>query len=235
LEPVWNKAEEETAGIALNDEDVLTYILFPQVALKFFENRKNKIENDVPQITSSDEVGEELIHDELPSISKKPIKKLQKRPIRGGDDEMNIDEIRELILLLDQTSVTDLEVQKDDYRLSLKKSGAANTTPAVSGDTASTAASRPAEDTAGELPMSDNVTEILSPMVGTFYASPSPDSEPFVSEGEHVEAGKTLCILEAMKLFNEIKSDFSGTVVKVLVENGEPVEYGQILFLIEKD
>lgn len=234
LDPIWNKAKEETAGIALNDEDVLTYILFPQVALKFFENRKNKVENDVPQITSSDEVGEELINNDLPSVSKQPIKKLRKRPIRGGDDEMNIDEIRELILLLDQTSISDLEVQKDDYRLSLKK--AENPAPAAPEHVTGTpVAATKTEDNKPEQTISDNVTEILSPMVGTFYASPSPDSEAYVREGDHIEAGKTLCILEAMKLFNEIKSEFSGTVVKILAENAEPVEYGQVLFLIEKD
>jgi len=77
--------------------------------------------------------------------------------------------------------------------------------------------------------------EIRSPIVGTFYRAPAPDAEPFVQVGSHVTPGTTLCIIEAMKLMNEIQSDIAGTVVKILVENGQPVEYNQVLFLIEPD
>lgn len=77
--------------------------------------------------------------------------------------------------------------------------------------------------------------EISSPIVGTFYRAPSPDSDPFVEIGSHVSRGTTLCIVEAMKLMNEIESDVSGTVVKILVENTKPVEYNQLLFLIKPD
>jgi acetyl-CoA carboxylase biotin carboxyl carrier protein len=77
--------------------------------------------------------------------------------------------------------------------------------------------------------------EIRSPIVGTFYRAPAPDAEPFVQVGSHVTPGTTLCIIEAMKLMNEIQSDVAGTVVKILVENGQPVEYNQVLFLIEPD
>ncbi len=77
--------------------------------------------------------------------------------------------------------------------------------------------------------------EIRSPIVGTFYRAPAPDAEPFVHVGSHVTPGTTLCIIEAMKLMNEIQSDVAGTVVKIAVENGQPVEYNQLLFLIEPD
>ncbi|GBD06270.1 Biotin carboxyl carrier protein of acetyl-CoA carboxylase [bacterium HR21] len=77
--------------------------------------------------------------------------------------------------------------------------------------------------------------EIRSPIVGTFYRAPAPDAEPFVQLGSHVTPGTTLCIIEAMKLMNEIQSDVAGTVVKICVENGQPVEYNQLLFLIEPD
>ncbi len=84
------------------------------------------------------------------------------------------------------------------------------------------------EDTSG-------MHEIKSPIVGTFYRAPSPDSDPFVQVGTHVTPGTTLCIIEAMKLMNEIESDVSGTIEKILVENGEPVEYNQAIFLVKPD
>ncbi|HQV31530.1 MAG TPA: acetyl-CoA carboxylase biotin carboxyl carrier protein, partial [Calditrichia bacterium] len=76
--------------------------------------------------------------------------------------------------------------------------------------------------------------EVRSPMVGTFYRSPSPDADPYVEVGDTVSTGNPLCIIEAMKLMNEIESEFSGKIAKILVENGQPVEYNQVLFLIEK-
>jgi len=232
LEPVWEKAKEETTGIVESDEDILTYILFPQVALKYFEYRNNKDEEDVPQITSTDEVGEELMLDDV-KVDKRPAVKSRKRPVRGGDNEMNIDEIRELILLLEQTSISDLEVQKDDYRLSLKKAGAGSTAPAAKEQ--ERIAFAPAHKDEEVEIVNENAVEVLSPMVGTFYEAALPDAAPYARVGDRVEAGQTLCILEAMKLFNEIKSEFSGTVIQILVENTESVEYGQTLFIIEKD
>ncbi len=80
----------------------------------------------------------------------------------------------------------------------------------------------------------DGLIAITSPMVGTFYAASSPDSPPFVKVGDHVSTGKVVCIIEAMKLFNEIESEVSGTIVKILAENGKPVEYGQKLMLVKK-
>lgn len=144
---------------------------------------------------------------------------------------MNIDEIRELILLLDQTGISDLELQKDDFRLVLRKMKNAEKIPAAA-PTADIVAGGPQSV---EEPQYEDVIEVLAPMVGTFYAAPSPDSDPYVKVGDRVDTGQTLCILEAMKLMNEIKSDFAGTVVAVMVENAEAVEYGQVLFMIKKD
>jgi acetyl-CoA carboxylase biotin carboxyl carrier protein len=81
---------------------------------------------------------------------------------------------------------------------------------------------------------SANIHEVRSPIVGTFYRAPAPDAAPFVQVGSEVQAGNVLCIIEAMKLMNEIESDSAGKVVKVLVENGQPVEYDQVLFILEK-
>ncbi len=144
---------------------------------------------------------------------------------------MNIGEIRELILLLEQTSISELEVQENDFRLCLRKANMG--TPASVSNNKTKAGSTITVEKEPEI--NDTAIEVLSPMVGTFYSSASPDSEPYIKIGDHVDSEQTLCIIEAMKLFNEIKSDFAGTIVNILVENAQPVEFGQLLFLMEKD
>ena len=147
-----------------------------------------------------------------------------------GDSEMNIDEIRELILMLDKTSIAELELQRDDCKLSLRKT-------VSSGQNKTEISSSSGNPVSGEedTPTGENVTEVVAPMVGTFYAAPAPDAPDFVQLGDRVAPGQTLCILEAMKLMNEIKSETAGTIVDILVGNAEPVEYGQTLFRIEND
>ncbi len=144
---------------------------------------------------------------------------------------MNIDEIRELILLLDQTSISELEVQKNDYRLALRKNRASVNVP---GETIpETSGSAPKQEVASSI-VAGNLVEVTAPMVGTFYAAPSPDAPPYVQVGDKVQAGQTLCIVEAMKLMNEIKAETDGVVTDIMVDNAQPVEYGQVLMLIEK-
>ncbi len=138
---------------------------------------------------------------------------------------MNIDELRELILLFDQTSIAELELQKDSLKINLRKTAGSK---AITPEPIAAAASEPAYDAA-------KLVEILSPMVGTFYAAPSPDAPSFARQGDHVKKGQTLCIVEAMKLMNEIKAECDGRIVEIAVENAEPIEYNQLLFLIEKD
>jgi len=232
LEPAWERARQELGELAESEEDILTYALFPQVALKFFEYRKNRGAEDIPQISSIDTLGEELLDEETPVAIPPVVSRVKKIATHGGDDEMKLDEIRELILLMDQSSISELEVQKDAYRLSLRKGNG----PAI--DKATTAVPvnvPPALSSETAKVERDNITEVLAPMVGTFYAAPSPDSPPYVQPGDHVSPGQTLCILEAMKLMNEIKTEFAGTIIEIMVDNAEAVEYGQVLFLIEKD
>ena len=96
-------------------------------------------------------------------------------------------------------------------------------------------AERAEEAAAKEAAAKEALTEVTSPMVGTFYRAPAPDAEPYVEVGDHVKTGQTLCILEAMKLMNELESEVSGTIREICVENAEPVEYGQVLFRVEPD
>ena len=143
---------------------------------------------------------------------------------------MHFDEIKELILLLDKSCVSVLEIVMKDFRLCLRKGPAANPViePAPIDSHHSTMLDQEAQ------PDLNFAVEGLSPMVCTFYSAPSPDAEPYVKLGDKVEAGQTLCIIEAMKLFNEIKSDFAGTIVDIRAENAEPVEYGLTLFIIAR-
>jgi len=230
LEPGWDKAKQEVAQWTDREEDILTYALFPQVAIKFFEYRRLRASEDVVQISSRDEVTEDLAPREE-SLPIKVVRPMANQVVNGGDDEMNLDEIRELILLLDKTSVAELEVQNGNYKLNLRKS----VSTAASADRSAAQAAAGAALEAGATVGGENLETVVAPMVGTFYSASSPDTPPFVAKGDHVSEGQTLCILEAMKLFNEIKSEVSGTVVDIMVENAQPVEYGQPLLLIEKD
>lgn len=228
LLPRWEKARQEMENISQLEEDILTYVLFPQIALKFFEYRQERLNEDIPQILTNDEVGKEAEINE--EIIKKPLPRLRKKVPGGGDEEMNLDELRELILMLDQTSISELEVQKDNFKISLRKSSVKEQQPGISWE-----APQPVPKQTDVKPVNLNLVEVLSPMVGTFYSSPSPDAPAYVKAGDYVGKGQTLCIVEAMKLMNEIKAECDGIIIEVAVENAEAIEYDQVLFVIEKD
>jgi acetyl-CoA carboxylase biotin carboxyl carrier protein len=152
---------------------------------------------------------------------------------------MRKQEIEELIRLVEESKITELEVSQGRTRIRISKNGAAVPMTHVAAPAAALpAVSSPKEveereEAPAEGKLASNLKQIKSPMVGTVYRAPAPGSEPFVDIGQPVAVGQTVCIVEAMKLMNEIGSDFSGVVRRVLVENGQPVEYGQPLFLIE--
>ncbi len=141
--------------------------------------------------------------------------------------------LQELIAVFQNAGVSDLEVERDGLRIRLRREGAAPSSPSV--ETAMPAAgpnATPTEAPAAE-PSTEGLVTVRSPIVGTFYRSASPYAENYIEEGSYVKKGQVLCIVEAMKLMNEIESDFDGRVVKILMENAKPVEYGEPLFLIE--
>lgn len=158
---------------------------------------------------------------------------------------MTIEEIRELIQTVVTTGVAELEVQRGENRVWIKRTGGALTQEvvvsapaaapaAVHVAAAAPAAPAPAAPSAGEPDLTDpSLTPVKSPIVGTFYESSAPGAEPFVKVGDPIRVGKVLCIIESMKLMNEIESEVSGTIVKRLVENGQPVEYGEVLYLVK--
>lgn len=157
---------------------------------------------------------------------------------------MTIEEIRELIQTVVSTGVAELEVQRGENRVWIKRTGgavaqeitvtAAGETPAPVAPAVSMPAAGPAMPVPGTPDLTDpSLTPVKSPIVGTFYASSSPGSDPFVKVGDSIRPGKVLCIIESMKLMNEIEAEISGTIVQRLVENGQPVEFGEALFLVK--
>nr|WP_174262590.1 acetyl-CoA carboxylase biotin carboxyl carrier protein [Pseudopedobacter saltans] len=157
---------------------------------------------------------------------------------------MDIKQIQDLIKFVAKSGVNEVSIEEEDFKITIKtnqeptyvaapapqviQASVPATAPVapVSAPQAPAAAAQPATD-------NNNYITIKSPMIGTFYRSSSPDKPSFVNVGDEISAGKVLCIVEAMKLFNEIESEVSGRIVKVLVDNAQPVEYDQPLFLVE--
>jgi acetyl-CoA carboxylase biotin carboxyl carrier protein len=150
---------------------------------------------------------------------------------RSSGNVFGIDRLKTLIELMEQHDLAEIDLQQDDERISLKRGGVQPTLAApISMPAAAPAAAAPAATPAGDGP---NILTIKSPMVGTFYTKPNPESETFVKVGSVVSPETVICIVEAMKVFNEIPAEVSGKVVAVLVENGEPVEFDKPLFKID--
>jgi acetyl-CoA carboxylase biotin carboxyl carrier protein len=157
---------------------------------------------------------------------------------------MDLDLIKKLVKIVDTSGVTDLEIEENGLKVKIAKkirntqvitqaqvtghTSVPMINPAISGTSVETSVKAKTESE-----LTTNLHEIRSPIVGTFYRAPAPDADAYVQVGSQVSPGTVLCIVEAMKLMNEIESDVSGKVVKMLVENGKPVEYNQPLFLIE--
>lgn len=220
LAPGLEKAEQESKEFALSREDVLSYALFPQVAKKFFNEREKGI----------------AVSAKSPSI-----------PASKEDSKMDLKEIKELIKLIGDTDITELNLESEGVKVSIKKGSTPapmalpvmGTVAEVSAQPAPAVISAPVVKVSQETPSpteaapKKNVQYIKAPMVGTFYRSPAPDAPSFVELGQMVKAEQTVCIIEAMKLMNEIEAEISGKVVEILVENGQPVEFGQPLFAVE--
>ena len=150
------------------------------------------------------------------------------------DPSLNMDELRDLANLVIEHGFTDFEFENENIRVRLSKMTAA---PAVAAAVSAVPEPATVTDAASPAEAADpdaGLFKITSPIVGTFYRSAGPDKESYVSEGSNVSPDTTVCIVEAMKLMNEIQAEVSGEVVKIYVENGQPVEYGQPLFGIKK-
>ncbi|MDR1963603.1 MAG: acetyl-CoA carboxylase biotin carboxyl carrier protein [Planctomycetaceae bacterium] len=163
----------------------------------------------------------------------------------SGNDVFDIRRIKRLVELMQENGLTELDIQQSDMRIQLKRNVPVITVPAVTVPsmtvpTAQATAVSATSTTASPNSVSDsqdekNVQIIKSPMVGTFYVSPKPDAPAFVKIGDSVNADTTVCLIEAMKVYNEIQAECSGKVVAVLAQNGETVEFGKPLFRVTKE
>jgi len=158
--------------------------------------------------------------------------------------KMDLNYLKKLIKLLDSSDLAEMEIEEEGSKIRLSKPRPKISQNIPAGqlpnyfeqNLSATQQSKTAQkdEKKEDIKKSENIVEVRSPMVGTFYSSPSPDAAPYVKIGSEIKAGSTICIIEAMKLMNEIESEVTGKVVKILTENGKAVEFDQVLFLIEK-
>jgi len=240
LEPGLAKAQRDSAGIALSPEDVISYAIFPQVAKKFFEERQTGAISRAATKESKE------LKVAVETKETKEMQGTQTTWLSKEDSKLNLQEIKELIKIIDETEISELNLESDGVKISIRKgpsvlAGVPVIATARQEGTERVAA-RPAvqpsssTETVAKAPEPialENTEMITSPMVGTFYSAQSPEAPAYVKVGQLVEVGQLVCIVEAMKLMNEIESEIEGKVLKILVENGQPVEYGQPLFIIE--
>ncbi len=156
---------------------------------------------------------------------------------------MDIKQIQDLIKFVAKSGVNEVSIEEEDFKITIKTNQAptyvtatvpaAAPLPAATAAPVATASESPKQQAAPKAEDTSNYVTIKSPMIGTFYRSASPDKPAFVNVGDDIAAGKVVCIVEAMKLFNEIESEVSGKIVKILVDDAQPVEYDQPLFLVE--
>ncbi|HEY9648520.1 MAG TPA: acetyl-CoA carboxylase biotin carboxyl carrier protein [Chroococcidiopsis sp.] len=161
--------------------------------------------------------------------------------------EFDLNQLKELLAILNQTDIAELTLKSNDFELTVRKDAQGGDRPVVASTAPAASVTAPAPTQPVAIPTpavealppahapisNERTAEITSPMVGTFYRSPAPDEAAFVELGDRVRSGQTVCIIEAMKLMNEIEAEISGEVIEILVENAQPVEYGQVLMRVK--
>jgi acetyl-CoA carboxylase biotin carboxyl carrier protein len=153
---------------------------------------------------------------------------------------MDLKQIQDLVKMVNKSNISELTIEEKDIKITIKQkedryitAAPMQAVPQMQAMPAAVSSAPAAAAPKAEAKSSDNLITIKSPMIGTFYRKPSPDKPNFVEEGDEVRNGNVVCVIEAMKLFNEIESEVSGRIVKILVEHSSPVEYDQPLFLVE--
>ena len=169
--------------------------------------------------------------------------KAEESAFLNENQDMNLTQIQELIKFVSKSGVSEVAIEQKDFKITIKATEAkgkvqeviqvAMPAAAPVAMPAAAPAAAPAAPAAPAAEAKGNLIEVRSPMIGTFYRSPAPDKPAFIEVGQTIKAGDTVCVIEAMKLFNEIEAEVSGTIVKVLVNDSTPVEYDQPLFLVE--
>ena len=206
LTKTFEEYKEEIKDLAESEEDVLSYALFPKEARAFFEKRKRY--------------------------------EVEKYQARTGEvaTEMNHDELKKLLELVEGKDIAEIVIERNGTKITVRKSGAtASPAPVAEGasDVAASSSSAAGSEGGGSSVRDANWKPITAPMVGTFYRAPSPEAPPYVEVGSQVAPGDVVCLIEAMKLFNEVTVEEAGIIREICVENGQPVEYGQPIFYFE--
>ncbi len=206
----FDQMAAEIGDLARSEEDVLSYALFPKETRAYLELHQEGAEKAVF-----------MMSEEINAVKE--------------DGYMDVSQIRELVQLVEASEVSEVVVEEDGVTITVRKGAQGAPTLASVGTEAAAAskAQAPQQAQQAQTPLPDGYREVTAPMVGTFYRSPAPDAPPFVEAGDEVEEGQPLCILEAMKLMNEIGAEEKGVIREILVENASPVEYGQALFRYE--
>lgn len=213
LNETFEKYENEISDLAKSEEDVLSYALFPNEARAYLQAHSEGAEKAVFMM------GQEL------------------DAVKEGDD-MDVEKVKEILKAFEASSVAEIVIEEGESKISLRKQASV---VSISDNSKSDTSTTPVADKAAVAVKeqdSENVEkagwkQITAPMVGTFYRSPSPDSPSYINVGDNVSQGQTVCILEAMKLMNEIASEESGVIREICVDNASPVQYGQVLFYYE--
>jgi len=201
--------EAEIGDLAKSEEDVLMYALFPNEARQYLTTHQEGAEKAVF-----------LMSEEIHAVKE--------------DESVDVNQIRELIKVVEASDISEITIEEGDTRVTVRRGGVSAAPVAV----AQAPAAEPAGTTAAAAPPAAGAKPgswktVTAPMVGTFYEAAAPGTPPFVSAGDEFEEGATLCILEAMKLMNEIVAEEAGVIREVAVKNGAPVEYGTVLFYYE--
>jgi oxaloacetate decarboxylase alpha subunit len=208
----YDEVAAEIGDLARTEEDVLMYALFPNEARAFLERHREGAESAVFM------TGREIDH-------------------AREDDAVNVDHIAELVKLIESSDVTEIVVEEGDARVVVRKGGTSVEAPPHQHGAVQPAPAAPESpqvlETASAAQRPASWRAVTSPMVGTFYAAPSPGADPYVMVGDTVAEGQTLCIIEAMKLMNEITAEEAGVIREVVAMNAEPVDYGAVLFYYE--
>ncbi|MDD5600172.1 MAG: biotin/lipoyl-containing protein [Candidatus Humimicrobiaceae bacterium] len=213
VEEIYEQCRNELVSFSDKEEDILSYCFYPEKTRKFLEKKKARLKKARP-------VREQMIYIENPAYSKTISSSVSKL------DNLDIKKLREITSLVESSNIEEIKLEVDGVKISINN-------PHYKIEEKAVAEEKKSES--GIKKPDDSLVEVKSPIVGIFYSSPSPGSPPFVKVGDRVKAGDTLCIIEAMKLMNKIKSECNGQIIDIVVSNEDAVEFDQVLMIIKKD
>jgi oxaloacetate decarboxylase alpha subunit len=220
IKDIYTQCKNEISNLTEKEEDVISYCFFPEKTIKFLQQKNSKSKDS-------------LEIDNLLPGGKDAVLLSEKENIKKSKlDNLDIRKIKELANLVESSNINEINLELEGVKISINK---LNSNFIKKDYKEIDKSSDSSKEKAKTINNSKRIIEIKSPIVGTFYRAPDPASQPFVKIGDRVKKGDTLCIIEAMKLMNKINSDYDGKIKDILIKNEEPVEFEQIIMLLEKD